>query len=133
MPDESETPDLVELVRGFAAISRADDLDAYLTLFARDAVWDAVPLGLSYHGVEEIRGFLTDWLGAYDEYRIEPQEIRDLGNGVVLAVVRQVVRPVGSTAGFFNTGSVGVRVRVDRGSRHAGRSPPRHRRCPCSR
>jgi len=38
--------------------------------------------------VAAIRGFLEDWLGAYEEYEIEAEEILDLGNGVVLFVIR---------------------------------------------
>ena len=97
MPEQSTSTDLVEIVRGFA-VSGVKDLDAMLGFFARNAVWEAVPIGTSFRGVEEIRGFLTEWLGAYDSYEIEPQEVRGLGGGVVLAVVRQVVRPVGATA-----------------------------------
>jgi SnoaL-like domain len=65
--------------------------------FAPDAAWDAVPLGQSFQGAAAIRSFLADWRSTYEEYEIEPQEIRDLGNGVVLAVVSQITRPVGST------------------------------------
>ena len=96
MAEKSTTPDLVELVRSFAE-SAPNDLDVFLEFFADDAVWEAVPLGISYHGVGEIRAFLTEWMGTYDEYEIEPREIRDLGNGVVLAVVHQLTRLAGST------------------------------------
>ena len=43
-----------------------------------------------------IRGFFEDWLGAYEQYEMEPQEILDLGSGVVFVVVRLTARPVGS-------------------------------------
>ena len=97
MPREPATPDLVELVRSFAELA-PNDLDAMLRHFAADAIWEATPLGTTYHGREEIRGFLTDWMGSYDAYEIEPQDIRDVGNGVVLALVHQLVRPVGGAA-----------------------------------
>jgi hypothetical protein len=35
--------------------------------------------------VEAIRGFWEDWLGAYEEYEMTPEEILDLGTGVVLS------------------------------------------------
>ena len=97
MSEESTPPDLVELTRlAFEAWNRVD-LDGTLKDFAPDAAWDAVPLGQSFQGAAAIRSFLADWRSTYEEYEIEPQEICDLGNGVVLAVVSQITRPVGST------------------------------------
>ena len=97
MSQESTTPDLVERTRlAFEAWNRVD-LDGTLKDFAPDAAWDAVPLGLSFEGAAAIRSFLADWRSTYEEYEIEPQEIRHLGNGVVLAVVSQITRLVGST------------------------------------
>ena len=93
---EPRTPDLVELTRRqFEAGSRGD-LDAVLSLFAPDAVWEAASLGTSFEGVVAIRGFLEDWLGAYEEFGMEPEEILDLGSGVVFAVIRLTGRPAGS-------------------------------------
>src|SRR5947207_1905443 len=40
--------------------------------------------------------FLEDWFGAYEELDYELEEVSDLGNGVVFAVVIQDGRPVGS-------------------------------------
>ena len=97
MSEEATTPDLVERTRlAFEAWNRVD-LDGTLKDFAPDAAWDAVPLGQSFEGAAAIRSFLADWRSTYEEYQIEPQEIRDLGNGVVLAVVSQITRLVGST------------------------------------
>ncbi len=96
MSEESTTADLVELTRRqFEAGSRRD-LDAVLSFYAPDAVWEAVSLGTSFEGVAAIRGFLEDWLGAYEEFEMEPEEILDLGSGVVFVVARLTGRPVGS-------------------------------------
>jgi len=96
MSQEPRTSDLVELThRQFEAGSRGD-LDAVLSLCAPDAVWEAASLGTSFEGVAAIRGFLEDWLGAYEEFGMEPEEILDLGNGVVFAVIRLTGRPAGS-------------------------------------
>jgi len=96
MSQESTIPDLVELTRRqFEAGSRRD-LDAVLSFYAPDAIWEAVSLGSSFNGVAEIRGFLEDWLGAYEEFVMEPEQILDLGNGVVFVVTRLAGRPVGS-------------------------------------
>jgi ketosteroid isomerase-like protein len=97
MPEESTTPDLVELVGDvFGAVNRRD-FDAMLSHFAPDAVWEAAPLGVSFEGVAAIRGFFEDWIGSYDEFEMEPEEALDLGNGVVFSVSLQRGRPLGST------------------------------------
>ena len=96
MSEESTSPDLVELTRVAFKGWNQVDLDGTLKDFAPDAAWDAVPLGQSFKGTAAIRSFLADWRSTYEEYEIEPQEIRDLGNGVVLAVVSQITRLVDS-------------------------------------
>ena len=70
-----------------------------MSFYAPDVVWEAVELGTSFEGVAAIRGFLEEWLGRYEEYEIELEEILDLGKGVVFAVTRQNARPAGSTGG----------------------------------
>jgi len=58
---------------------------------------DTSPAGLgTYKGETAIRGFFEDWIGAFEEFEFEPEQIRDLGNGVVFAVARQTARPLGS-------------------------------------
>jgi len=99
MPEESTTPDLVELTRQAYDPANLDrrDFDAMLTFSGPDSVWDMSRWGLgTFEGREAIRGFLEDWIGAYDEFGIELDEIVDLGAGVVFVVVRQNGRPVGS-------------------------------------
>jgi ketosteroid isomerase-like protein len=98
MSEESTTPDLVELVRGFWASAMRSDWDAILRFYAPGAVWDMSPLGLgTYEDEAAMRGFWDDWVGAYQELELEVEAI-DLGNGVVLAVLDQNARPVGSTS-----------------------------------
>ena len=58
-----------------------------------------VALDTSVEGVAAIRSFGEEWLVAFAEYAVQPEEILDLGNGVVFAVTRQNVRPAGSTSG----------------------------------
>jgi ketosteroid isomerase-like protein len=95
--EESTTPDLVELVRGLWASARRSDWDAILRFYAPGAVWDMSPLGLgTYEDEAAMRGLWDDWVGAYQELDHELEAI-DLGNGVVLAVLDQNARPVGST------------------------------------
>ena len=98
MSEESTTPDLVEHTRRAFESANQGDLDATMSTFARNAVLEATGLGTSFEGVAAIRGGFEDWIGAYEEFEIELEEIRDLGSGVVLAVIRQRARPAGSTA-----------------------------------
>jgi ketosteroid isomerase-like protein len=96
MSEEPTTLDLVELTRRWFEAANRRDLDATQTFFAPDAVWEAVSLGTSFEGVAAMRGFFEDWIGAYEEYEMEPEKILDLGSGVVFVVVRLAARLVGS-------------------------------------
>jgi uncharacterized protein (TIGR02246 family) len=97
MSEESTTPDLVELMgRAFEAANRRD-LDAVASSFAEDATFDGRALGDHFQGRAAIRSFIEEWLGTYEELEYGLEEVRDLGNGVVFAVVVQNGRPAGST------------------------------------
>ena len=97
MPEESTTPDLVELVRrNFDAVNRRD-IDAVMSLCAPDGVYDTGGAFGAYEGPAAIRGFLEEWWGAFEELRFELEEVLDVGNGVTFSVVREDARPVGST------------------------------------
>jgi ketosteroid isomerase-like protein len=98
MPEESTTPDLVELGERFLEAVNRRDLDAALSFFAPDAVWATIGLGTTFEGVAAIHVFWQDWWASYEELRIEPEEILDLGNGVTFSVIVQQGRLVGSTA-----------------------------------
>jgi SnoaL-like domain len=75
------------------------DFDAIPSFYARDAVWDSSRQGIgTFEGVAAVRSVNEDWFAAYEEWEVEPEEILDVGNGVVFVVFRQNARPVGSTA-----------------------------------
>jgi len=98
MSEESTTSDLVELTR--LAFEYASDRDwgALLRLYGPGSVWDMSPLGLgTYEGPTATRRFFEEWTASYENYGIEPEEILELGNGVVFARVRQGGRPAGSS------------------------------------
>jgi ketosteroid isomerase-like protein len=98
MSEESTTPDLMECVRASIQAGSDRDIDRALTFYTPDAVWDMSPWGMgTFEGIQAIRGFFEDWLGAYEEYTLEAEEMIDLGNGVVFAVLQQGGRPSGST------------------------------------
>jgi ketosteroid isomerase-like protein len=95
--EESTTPDLVERSRAAFEAANRHDLDEAMSVFAPNAVWEAIGMGTSFEGVTAIRGLCEDWIGAYERYEIEAVEILDLGNGVVFAVSRQKGRLAGSS------------------------------------
>jgi uncharacterized protein (TIGR02246 family) len=96
MAQESTTPDLVALMgRAFEAANRRD-FDAVASSFAEDATFGGRALGDHFEGRAAIRSFVEDWFGTYEELEFGLEEVRDLGNGVVFAVVVQNGRPTGS-------------------------------------
>jgi uncharacterized protein (TIGR02246 family) len=96
MSEDSTTADLVELVgRAFEAANRRD-LDAVASSFAEDATFDGRALGDRFDGRAAIRSFVEEWFATYEELEFGLEEVRDLGNGVVFAVVVQNGRPAGS-------------------------------------
>ena|SRR5436190_4748742 len=100
MPEESTTPDLVELVRGAAEAANRRDVDALMAFYAPDALMDGTrTIGGLWRGRAAIRGLVEDWMGAYEEVEWAVEEPVDLGNGVAFAVVSQKGRPVG-VAGY---------------------------------
>ncbi len=91
MPDESTTPDLVELTRqAQEAIDRDWDLDVYLRFYAPDAVWDLSATGLgTYEGVAAIRAFIEGWWATWEDHHHYVEEIHDFGQGVVYVALRE--------------------------------------------
>ena len=96
MSEESTTPDSLELLRrAFEAVNRGD-LDAVASSFAEDATFDGRGVPDHYEGRAAIRSMLEEWFGSYEELEFGLEEVRDLGNGVVFAVVVQNGRLAGS-------------------------------------
>jgi uncharacterized protein (TIGR02246 family) len=96
MPEESTTPDLVELVRRTSEAANRRDLDAVIRFFASDAVFAGRAVGPTFEGRAAIRSLLEDWFGAYEELEFKLEDARALGDGVVFAVVVQEGVPAGS-------------------------------------
>jgi hypothetical protein len=92
---KSTTPDLVEPTRlGFAAFNRGD-LGAYTS---PDIVLDTAGYGMgTFEGQEAAEGFLKDWTSSFEDLTVEPDEILDLGQGVVLTLYHQEGRPIGAS------------------------------------
>ena len=103
--EEPTTPDLVELVRRAFEAANRRDLDAVVGFFASDTVFEARGVGGPFEGGAAFRSFLEDWFGAYEELELKLEDVRDLGSGVVFAVVVQE----GVLAGSSGHGRVGHR------------------------
>ena len=98
MPEKSTTPDLVELGRRSIEAANGGDVDAMLSFFTPDAVWDLSPVGLgTFGGRAAIRNFLEDAFGAYEEFETKAEEVHEVGNGVNWAIISLNGRPVGSS------------------------------------
>ena len=87
MSEESTTPDPVERVRRQFEAGNRRDIDAVMSSFAVDAVLEGRALGDIFEGQAAIRAFVEGWFGVYEELEFKLEEVHDLGNGVVLAVV----------------------------------------------
>jgi ketosteroid isomerase-like protein len=108
MPEESATPDLVELVnRVMAAVNRRD-FDAAESFYAPDAVLCGAEAG-TFEGAAAIRRLFEDMASSYEKFHCEAEENIDLGNGVTFGVFVLTCRPVGSSGEFrFRWGSVAI-------------------------
>ena len=86
----------------------AGDIGAATGLFAPEIVWEGV--FQTFEGRAVARGFVQDWIEAYDEFELVPEGVRDLG-GVGLRCVhpaRQAARRhrLGSAPGRTETSVV---------------------------
>jgi ketosteroid isomerase-like protein len=99
MSEESTTPDLVELTRGWLeAMDRDWDLDAVMRFFAPDVVWDLSAAGLgTYEGAAAVREFIESWWATWEDHHHYVEEIRDFGHGVVYVALREDGRLVGTS------------------------------------
>jgi ketosteroid isomerase-like protein len=95
MSKESTTSLVEPTRRAFEAANRRD-LDAVISFFASDTVFEGRDGWNNLRGRAAFRSFLEDWFGAYEELEFKPEDVRNLGNGVVFAVVGQEGLPVGS-------------------------------------
>jgi hypothetical protein len=86
MPDESTTPDPLELTHRAYASLNSRDLDAFVGLLARSCVFDLSRFDLgTYTGPDAIRRFYEEWVGRLYEFGVVVDEIESLGNGVIYA------------------------------------------------
>jgi ketosteroid isomerase-like protein len=82
----------VEIVRDAAAAFNRGNLDAWSEYWADDIDYRAVegapddhgPL----HGKDAMRAYALDWVHTFDDFRVEPVEFIEAGEGKVIAVTR---------------------------------------------
>ena len=113
MPDKPATPDLEDILReNFEAVNRGD-VEATMSDFRPDAVWDDSAIGLgTYEGLPAIREHAQEWVGSFEDVERVREEFCDLGNGVTLTVWRQKARPLGSI-GWVQIRYAGVSIWAD--------------------
>jgi hypothetical protein len=109
MPEESTTPDLVALARlSWAALNRGE-----IVYTSHDVVVDTAGYGMgTFEGRDAAAGFLGEWTSSFEDLTMEPDEILDLGGGVVFTVYHQEGRPIGGT-NYIRVRSASVSVWVD--------------------
>jgi ketosteroid isomerase-like protein len=80
----------IEIARDAAAAFNRGDLDAWLEYLTVDIDFRAAEGAPDDHGPikgkEAMRAFVQDWLDTFDDLRVEPIELIDAGEDVVLAV-----------------------------------------------
>jgi ketosteroid isomerase-like protein len=97
MPEESTTSDLAALIQRIVDAANTWDLDAAMTCYAPDGVYDMSPVGLGIReGRAAIREHFQEWWGGYEEYEHELEELQDLGEGIVFVTAVQRGRLPGS-------------------------------------
>lgn len=95
--EERATPSLAELTRRLIDAGNRRDLDAAMSMFAADVVWESLDgLGV-FDGATAVRGFLSDWLSSYEVFAIELEQILDMGSGVAFVLGRQGGRLLGAS------------------------------------
>jgi ketosteroid isomerase-like protein len=113
MAEEPTTPDLAQLMSAQLEAANRGDLDGFMSVFTADAVYDASRDGLGvYEGSLAIRGLIGGWWGAFEDFRLTPEQFLDLGNGMAFAVLRHEGRPTGST-GYVDTRQAHVAVSAE--------------------
>jgi uncharacterized protein (TIGR02246 family) len=96
MPEESTTPYLSELFRQSIEAVNRGDLEAYLSSYAPDAVFQT---GVGrFEGRDAIRDYLEDLWSSYDELVFALEELHDLGNGVAFLALSATGRLRGTSA-----------------------------------
>jgi ketosteroid isomerase-like protein len=84
----------VEVVRASFEAFRAGDYAKALEAFDPEIEYDLThfPEGRIYHGHDGVREAFRTWMGAFEDYRQELDELIDAGDDRVIAIVREMGR-----------------------------------------
>jgi ketosteroid isomerase-like protein len=86
--ERSTSRNPVELTRGLLEAANRQDIEATMSLFVPDAVFDLSDAALGvFEGPEAITEFLQEWWGTWEDFVLQAQEITDLGQGVVFSTI----------------------------------------------
>ena len=114
MSEESTTPHIEENMRRSIEALNRRDLDAAMGAYAPDCEFDLNAWGIgTFKGQAAIREFAEDWLGSYEEYRAEADEVLDLGHRVIFVAYRESARMAGSRASLERRQAFVASVRPD--------------------
>lgn len=89
-------PDLVGRTRRVFEALAGGDFDAVLEFFHADAVWESEVLETRFEGIAAIRDFFGRWSAAYASFETRAEDVRHVGNGIVLCVFTNESRPAGA-------------------------------------
>lgn len=99
MSGELAGPNVVQLTRRIFAALNEGDVAEFIRSLGPDPVFDVSAWGFGvYEGNRAIRRFLEDWMGSFDRYERLPEEIIDMGSGVVFAAAVTRGVPAGGRA-----------------------------------
>jgi ketosteroid isomerase-like protein len=77
-----------EIVREMLAEWNRSDTDALLARATEDFEWHPVLVqsveGETFHGHDGFREFLSDWASTWESWDLEPEEMRELGDQVLV-------------------------------------------------
>jgi ketosteroid isomerase-like protein len=99
MPDESTTPDLVELTHQLWLKIKRQDWDAVLGFFSPDAVYDMSPVGLgTFEGHAAMRRSWEEWWGTFPDGTWDVKHVLSTSQGVVFVEIKTQSRVPGSAS-----------------------------------
>jgi ketosteroid isomerase-like protein len=81
----------VEIVRRMYEARDSGDADGALAQFHPEVVVDATARGDAAmgHGREELAAIIAEWIGAFDEWREEIEEVREMGEKVYVVATQR--------------------------------------------
>src|ERR1700694_5177328 len=88
MPEQSTTPDLVEVVTGLFEAADRGDWDAVLSAYAPYAVLETADGIFDAVSPARMRGFWEEVAAMFEDFAIKVETVVDLGNGIVYSIYR---------------------------------------------